>query len=79
MTRDTDDLPRLYDDPRDKYDDAEPIVNAAMSNATGDVEPDDADALVARAQLQTRGTIDEDTHELALGATQTAIQRERGH
>lgn len=76
---DLNDLPAVFDDDRDEYDDAAELVDTALDDAPDDVTPGDARGLVAAAQLRTLGTIDERTHTLAVGATETAIRGERGH
>ena len=72
---DTDDLPQLFEDTTDEYHAAATIVDTALNSATGDITPDEADGLVARAQLRSSVTIDERAHDLATRATRTATQR----
>ncbi|EMA69026.1 hypothetical protein C461_05327 [Halorubrum aidingense JCM 13560] len=74
MTRDTDDLPELFEEQRDEYDDAGEIVDAALNTASRDVTPDEAPELVAAAQLQIPVTIDDHTHELAVRTTESEIR-----
>ena len=73
-----DDLPRLFDDPRDEYDVALDVVNIAAARLPINAYLSYARLLITQTERDMRETRTPNAREAAIGALETLIRDEYG-